>query len=87
MPVTENYYRAWMRKWHTCVATHTARDALLLLLGVGVRVELKYDIGLFSFCYNRIDGEVEYGLFLLFPLPLGAAIAILKRGEGVGCAI
>jgi hypothetical protein len=41
-----------MRKQHTCVATHTARDALLLLLGVGVPVEFKYDVGLFSFCYN-----------------------------------
>jgi hypothetical protein len=36
----------------TCVATHAARDALLLLLSVRIYVELNDDVGMFSFCYN-----------------------------------
>jgi hypothetical protein len=75
------------RNRHTCVATHTTRDALLLLLSFGVSVEVEYDVTLSSFCYDRIYSEAEDGLFLLLALSLGAAVAILKRGDAVGCAI
>lgn len=38
------------KKVHTCVATHTTRDALFLFLCVGFRVEVEDDICLFSLC-------------------------------------
>jgi hypothetical protein len=71
----------------TCVATHTTRDALLLLLDFGVSVEVECDVGLFPFCYDRIYGEAKNGLLFLLALSLGAGVAILEGGDAVGCTI
>jgi len=38
--------------WYTRIATHTTRDALLLLLSVGISVEFEHDVGLLAFCYD-----------------------------------
>ena len=38
------------KKVHTCVATHTTRDALFLFLCVGFCVEVEDDVCLFSLC-------------------------------------
>lgn len=71
----------------TCVATHTTRDALFLLLSVGLSVEVEDYVGVFSFGYDRIYGETEDGLFLFFTLAFCAPVAVVKRGDAVGCAV
>jgi hypothetical protein len=75
------------KKAHTCVATHTTRDALFLFLDVGFCVEVEDDVGLFSFCDDGIYGEIKDGLFLFFTLPFCAPVAILERGDTVSCAV
>lgn len=36
----------------TCIATHATRDALFLLLSIGICAEFEYDVGMFTFCYD-----------------------------------
>jgi hypothetical protein len=60
---------------------------LLLLLSIGISAEFEYDVGVFTFSYDRVNGEVEHGFFFLLALAFGAPVAVLKRGDTVGCAI
>jgi hypothetical protein len=75
------------RNSRTCVATHTTRDALFLLLSFGIPVEVEYEASLFSFCHDSGYGEAEDRLFLLLALSFGATVAVLKRGNAVGGTI
>lgn len=71
------------KKAHTCVATHTARDALFLFLDVGFCVEVEDDACLFALCDDCIYGEIKDWLFLFFTLAFCAPVAILERGDTV----
>jgi hypothetical protein len=75
------------RNSHTWVATHTTRDTLFLLLSFGIPVEVEYEVSLSSFCHDSVNGEAEDRLFLLFALSFGATVAVLKRGDAVGCTV
>lgn len=75
------------REGHTCVATHTTRDALFLFLSVGFCIEVECYVGMFTFGYDCIYGDIEDGLFLFFTLPFCAAVAVMERGDAVCCAV
>lgn len=60
---------------------------MFLFLSVGFPVEVEYDVGLFSFGYDRIYGETKDGLFLFFTLAFCAPVAVGERGDAVGSAV
>jgi hypothetical protein len=60
---------------------------LFLLLSFGIPVEVEYEVSLLSFCHDSVYGEAKDRLFLLLALSLGATVAVLKRGDAVGCTI